>query len=90
MGVTTAISFATDPVYTLSPAFAHDVFRRATSDAGLLVSAFGASHVLLGSDYPYDMGTFECARQVKALSVPDADKATILSGLVQKLLDGVK
>ena len=29
-------------------------------------------HVMLGSDYPYDMGTFECARQVKALSVGDA------------------
>jgi aminocarboxymuconate-semialdehyde decarboxylase len=51
-----------------------------------LVSAFGADHVMLGSDYPYDMGTFECARQVKALSISDADKATILGGLVQKLM----
>ena len=55
-----------------------------------LVATFGASHVLLGSDYPYDMGTFECARQVKALSIPDADRATILGGLVQKLLAGAK
>jgi aminocarboxymuconate-semialdehyde decarboxylase len=55
-----------------------------------LVATFGASHVLLGSDYPYDMGTFECARQVKALSIPDADRATILGGLAQKLLPGVK
>ena len=39
---------------------------------------------------PYDMGTFECARQVKALSIPDADKAVILGGLVQKLLAGAK
>ena len=38
----------------------------------------GASHVLLGSDYPFDMGTLECARQVKALSIPQADRATIL------------
>ena len=55
-----------------------------------LVSAFGANHVILGSDYPYDMGTFECARQVKALPVPEIDKLTILNGLVQKLLAGVK
>jgi len=55
-----------------------------------LVKEFGASHVMLGSDYPYDMGTFECARQVKALSASDADKATILNGLVEKLLAGVK
>ena len=40
-----------------------------------LVKEFGASHVLLGSDYPYDMGTFECARQVKALGISDLDKA---------------
>ncbi len=44
-----------------------------------LVSTFGAGHVLLGSDYPFDMGTFECVRQVRALSIPEADHATILS-----------
>jgi aminocarboxymuconate-semialdehyde decarboxylase len=55
-----------------------------------LVSAFGADHVILGSDYPYDMGTFECVRQVKALAIPEIDKVTILNGLVQKLLAGVK
>jgi aminocarboxymuconate-semialdehyde decarboxylase len=42
--------------------------------------------VLLGSDYPYDMGTLECARQVRALSIPEADRATILGGLALKLL----
>lgn len=33
----------------------------------------GASHLLLGSDYPYDMGTFECVRQVRAASISEAD-----------------
>jgi len=51
-----------------------------------LVSAFGSDHVLLGSDYPYDMGTLECARQVRALSIPEADRATILGGLALQLL----
>jgi aminocarboxymuconate-semialdehyde decarboxylase len=55
-----------------------------------LVSAFGADHVILGSDYPYDMGTFECARQVKALAIPKIDKVTILGGLVQQLMAAVK
>ena len=54
-----------------------------------LVATFGASLVLLGSDYPYDMGAFECARQVKALSCGEMDKLTMLNGLVQKLLAGV-
>jgi predicted TIM-barrel fold metal-dependent hydrolase len=34
--------------------------------------------VLLGSDYPYDMGTGECVRQVKALAIAEADRAKIL------------
>ena len=50
---------------------------------------WGANKVILGSDYPYDMGTFECARQVKALSCGEMDKLTMLNGLVQKLLAGV-
>src|SRR4051794_26807101 len=45
-----------------------------------LVQTFGAARVLLGSDYPYDMGTFDCARQVKALRIADADRNAILSG----------
>jgi aminocarboxymuconate-semialdehyde decarboxylase len=54
-----------------------------------LVSSAGASHVLLGSDYPYDMGTPEGVRQVRALSLAEADKATILGGAAQALLDDV-
>jgi aminocarboxymuconate-semialdehyde decarboxylase len=53
-----------------------------------LVATFGPSHVLLGSDYPYDMGTLECARQVRALSIPEADRATILGGLALSLFGG--
>jgi aminocarboxymuconate-semialdehyde decarboxylase len=55
-----------------------------------LVATFGASHVLLGSDYPYDMGTLECARQVGALSIPQADRDTILSGQALKLFGAPK
>ena len=29
----------------------------------------GADHVMLGSDYPYDMGTLECVGHVAALSI---------------------
>ena len=51
-----------------------------------LVASCGASRVLLGSDYPFDMGTLECARQVRALAVPEADKATILGGAAMEML----
>jgi aminocarboxymuconate-semialdehyde decarboxylase len=53
-----------------------------------LVSSVGAPRVLLGSDYPFDMGTLECARQVRALPIPEADKATILGGTAMTLLGG--
>jgi hypothetical protein len=36
------------------------------------------------------MGTLECARQVQALSISEADKATILGGEALKLLGGAK
>jgi aminocarboxymuconate-semialdehyde decarboxylase len=45
-----------------------------------LVASCGASRVLLGSDYPFDMGTLECVRQVQALAIAEADKAAILGG----------
>jgi aminocarboxymuconate-semialdehyde decarboxylase len=70
--------------------FYWDTILHSKPQLEFLVSEFGAAHVLLGSDYPYDMGTFECARQVKALSISDLDKMTILNGIVQKLLAGVK
>lgn len=42
----TAISFATDPVFTLSPALAESVLHRTASDAGLLVAAFGGGAIV--------------------------------------------
>lgn len=51
-----------------------------------LVASCGASRVLLGSDYPFDMGTLECARQVQALALPEAEKAAILGGRTAELL----
>jgi aminocarboxymuconate-semialdehyde decarboxylase len=51
-----------------------------------LVSTCSAQRVLLGSDYPFDMGTLECARQVEALSIPETDKAIILGGAAKRVL----
>ena len=60
--------------------FYYDTILHAKPQLEFLVSSVGASRVLLGSDYPYDMGTGECARQVKALTISDADKAKVLNG----------
>ena len=58
--------------------FYFDTILHAAAPLEYLVRAAGADHVLLGSDYPFDMGTLECARQVKALGIAEADRATIL------------
>lgn len=68
--------------------FYYDTILHAKPQLEFLVDAVGASRVLLGSDYPYDMGTGECVRQVRALSIADADKATVL-GETAALLLGV-
>ena len=65
--------------------FYFDTILHSLAALEFLVQEAGASRVLLGSDYPYDMGTLECARQVKALSISQADRAMILSGLAMQL-----
>jgi aminocarboxymuconate-semialdehyde decarboxylase len=51
-----------------------------------LLSTCTAGRVLLGSDYPFDMGTLDCVRQVEALSIAESDKAMILGGAAKKVL----
>src|SRR6266850_2995612 len=66
--------------------FYYDTILHARPMLEFLVGSVGAGRVLLGSDYPYDMGTFECARQVKALSIGEADKAKVLCDNARALL----
>jgi len=64
----------------------YDTILHAQPQLASLVSMIGPGRVVLGSDYPYDMGTLECARQVKALSISEADKTKILTSTPLKLL----
>src|SRR6266700_4081284 len=66
--------------------FYYDTILHSTERLAFLVESAGAARVLLGSDYPYDMGTGECVRQVRALAISDDDKATVLSGNASALL----
>jgi aminocarboxymuconate-semialdehyde decarboxylase len=51
-----------------------------------LVGLFGADRVLLGSDYPFDMGTERPAEIVRALGLPPDEEALILGGNTLRLL----
>ncbi len=51
-----------------------------------LVELFGAGRVLLGSDYPFDMGTERPVEIVRALGLASGDEAAILGGNALRLL----
>jgi aminocarboxymuconate-semialdehyde decarboxylase len=51
-----------------------------------LVDFVGAERVLLGSDYPFDMGVERPAEIVRALQLPAEDEAAILGGNAKRLL----
>jgi aminocarboxymuconate-semialdehyde decarboxylase len=51
-----------------------------------LVDFFGADRVLLGSDYPFDMGVDRPADIVRALELSDEDEELILGGNAERLI----
>jgi aminocarboxymuconate-semialdehyde decarboxylase len=51
-----------------------------------LVGLFGPDRVLLGSDYPFDMGTERPTEIVRALGLPPDEEALILGGNALRLL----
>ena len=58
--------------------FRHHGLRR--SQPGGLVDRYGAGHILLGTDYPYDMAEGEPVGLVGALDLSSEDEAKILEG----------
>ncbi len=63
-------------------------FDTVTHDPALLralIDYAGADHVLLGSDYPFDMGVARPAEAVRALELPAAVETKILGGNAVRL-----
>jgi aminocarboxymuconate-semialdehyde decarboxylase len=66
--------------------FSYDTILHAKAPLEFLISSVGANRVFLGSDYPYDMGTGECVRQVRAANISAADRDIILGDHAAKIL----
>jgi aminocarboxymuconate-semialdehyde decarboxylase len=67
--------------------FYYDCILHSPAALRYLVDAVGATHVLLGSDYPFDMGMYDAVTQIQSLGISEADRATILGGQAQVLLN---
>jgi aminocarboxymuconate-semialdehyde decarboxylase len=66
--------------------FIYDTILHSKTSLEFLVQSVGASRVLLGSDYPYDMGMLDCVRHVRSLAIDEKARATILSEEAMRLL----
>jgi aminocarboxymuconate-semialdehyde decarboxylase len=66
--------------------FYYDTILHSAPVLEFMIGHVGADRVMLGSDYPYDMGMMDCVKHVHSLKISDADKAAILSGRAQSLL----
>jgi aminocarboxymuconate-semialdehyde decarboxylase len=64
----------------------YDTILHSDKTLQFLIDSVGASHVLLGSDYPFDMGYYDGVRQVRSLSIPKSDQELILGNTAKGLL----
>ena len=68
--------------------FYYDTILHSAPVLEFMIGHVGADRVLLGSDYPYDMGMPDCVKHVRSLKISDADKATILGQHAATMLSG--
>ena len=68
--------------------FFYDTILHSDRTLEAMIGLVGGDHVLLGSDYPYDMAMLGCVAHVRSLEISDADKDSILGGRAEMLLSG--
>ena len=68
----------------------YDTVLHSPATLRFLIDSVGADHVVLGSDYPFEMGDAASVATVNAVpGLTDAERQAILSDNLQRLLDGV-
>lgn len=70
--------------------FLYDTICHSKASLEFLIAQAGVERVLMGSDYPYDMGMLDCVRDVRALSIPQDQRDTIIGKHAQAMLEGRK
>jgi len=68
--------------------FMYDTILHSAQTLEAMIGLVGSDHVMLGSDYPYDMAMMDCVAHVRSLKISDADKDLILGGHAEAMLSG--
>jgi aminocarboxymuconate-semialdehyde decarboxylase len=63
-----------------------DTITHAKSQLEFLVGEVGAEHVLLGSDYPFDMGNVDCVAKVEAAGLSAAVRERVLGAGFREMM----
>lgn len=64
----------------------YDTILHSGTTLAFLIASVGAHHVLLGSDYPFDMGNLDCVARVEELTLPAQDRDLIVGGYAGRVL----
>ena len=64
----------------------YDTILHSRHTLEFMIASVGVEHVLLGSDYPFDMGNLDCVARVAELANSAADRDLILGGYAERVL----
>ncbi len=65
----------------------HDTILHSAPHLEFLIGQSGANHILLGTDYPFDMGMMDPVRYVRSLKITGDQQHAILAGNPDRLLN---
>jgi aminocarboxymuconate-semialdehyde decarboxylase len=68
----------------------YDTIVHSSRALEFLIATAGAQHVLLGGDYPFDMGELDCVTRVEALPIPRTQRDAVLGRRAEELLGNVR
>jgi aminocarboxymuconate-semialdehyde decarboxylase len=70
--------------------FYYDTILHSAAHLEFLIGQMGADRIVLGSDYPFDMGMLDCVRFVRSLDIPEGQQRRILSEVPLHLVGGLE
>lgn len=64
----------------------YDTILHHPAPLAFLVNSVGSGRVMLGSDYPFDMGMYDAVEVIQGLAISEEDKSALLRDSAKRLL----